>query len=326
MILHNDKAIVLEPWRTKKIYIVDGESMMEVDDHEIGADESEGYVQLDGIEKSDKWNVLMVMCEKRVNQKLMKYIRLLDLEALTGDDPVQKKLRDDVMMNGQSQPKVIRCCPKERMMAISHSSGKVELWMMETLINRMSPKPYRLYKNHGDSDFVFYYAGSFPRLVSLKSKRGDTYKIDKQMFTVLIIQEIEKQEPNLKQLIDINAKEINLDYDQNIMFVRDHRKNLYQLDMDNFQKQSSKDMNYFRTELMRQYIHFYSKMSEERKRTILKEIPFNTHFNWNFNLVSVMACMGQKSDPIKGLFKHGVPYIAELNNNTPLSHAVDMHD
>lgn len=110
------------------------------------------------------------------------------------------------------------------------------------------------------------------------------------------------------------------------MFLRDHRHNLYHLDMNNFQKQSSKEMNYFRTELMREYVHNYSKMSEQRRATILYEIPFNTHFNWNFNLVSVMTCMGQKNDAIKGLFKAGVPYIAELNGNTPLFHAVQMHD
>lgn len=278
------------------------------------------------MEKSDKWNVLMVMIEKRVNTKLIQFMRLFDLDKFTSENPVQERIKQDIMMNGQSQSKTIRICPREQLLAISHSSSKIELWQMETLIERESPLPYRIYKNQGNSDFVFYYAGSFARLVSLRSIKSETYKIDKTLETELIIQEVEKQEPNLKQIIDINAKEINLDFDQNLMFVRDHLHNLYFLDMNNFQKQSSHEMNYFRTELMRYYIHYYPKMSDLRRRTILREIPFNTHFNWNFNLVSVMACMGQKSQAIKGLFKNGVPYIAELDGKTPMSHAYEMRD
>lgn len=83
---------------------------------------------------------------------------------------------------------------------------------MNTLINRDVPKPYRIFKNLGDSDFIFYYAGSFPRLVSLRSKMGETHNADRKRHTYLIIQEIEKLEPNLSQLIDVDAKEINLDY------------------------------------------------------------------------------------------------------------------
>lgn len=165
------------------------------------------------MEKSEKHNVLMVMCEKRVDTKLLKYIRLLDLTKLTQKNPVQEKVRDDVLMGGQTQPRVIRICPKERLLAISHSSKKIELWQMDTLLHREAAMPYRVYKGLGDSDFVFYYAGSFARLVSLRSRKGATYHIDKQMYTYLIIQEIEKQESNLEQIIEINAKEINLDYD-----------------------------------------------------------------------------------------------------------------
>lgn len=85
-------------------------------------------------------------------------------------------------------------------------------------------------------------------------------------------------------------------------------------------------MNYFRTELMRQFIHYYPYMSDHRRKTILNEIPFNTHFNWNLNLVSIMTCIGQKSEAIKCLFKNGVPYISEINGNTPMTHAVEKHD
>lgn len=191
LLLHNNKAIILEPWRTKKIYVVDENQMVEVPE-EMTGHSHDNYVQLDGMEKSEKHNVLMVMCELRIQTKLLKFIRLLDLEKLTEEVPVQERVRDDVLMNGQTQAKTIRICPNEKLMAISHGDGKIELWQMKTLITRENAKPYRIYKNHGDSDFVFYYSGSFARLVSLKSKKGDTYKINKQMFTYLIIQEIEK--------------------------------------------------------------------------------------------------------------------------------------
>lgn len=85
-------------------------------------------------------------------------------------------------------------------------------------------------------------------------------------------------------------------------------------------------MNYFRTELMRYFMHNYTKLTKIQKTAILSEIPFNTHFNWNFNLVTVLSCIGNKSDAIKGLLQFGVPYISQENGNTPLYHAVEMHD
>lgn len=53
------------------------------------------------MEKSEKGNVLMLMCEKRVHTKLVKFIRCLDLAKLTdSENPIQSKLREDVIMNG----------------------------------------------------------------------------------------------------------------------------------------------------------------------------------------------------------------------------------
>lgn len=58
----------------------------------------------------------------------------------------------------------------------------------------------------------------------------------------------------------------------------------------------------------------------------MNEIPFNTHFCWNFNLASVLTFMGQKSEVIADLFNYGVPYITEVDGTTPLIRAVKMND
>lgn len=76
------------------------------------------------------------------------------------------------------------------------------------------------------------------------------------------------------------------------MFLRTRSHHVYHLDMNNFQMKSDKQMNYFRTELMRYYMHNYKGMNEVQRQAILDEIPFNTHFNWHFNLVSVLSCLG----------------------------------
>ena len=48
-------------------------------------------VQLDGFEKCPKYNALLVLCEKREGLKLVKYIRLLDLDTF-------EQLNDDVKL------------------------------------------------------------------------------------------------------------------------------------------------------------------------------------------------------------------------------------
>lgn len=85
-------------------------------------------------------------------------------------------------------------------------------------------------------------------------------------------------------------------------------------------------MNYFRTELMRYYMHNYTKMSVVNRKTILSYIPFTTHFNWNMNLLNVLSVMGNKHEAMNGLLKYGVPYISEDDGYTPMWHAVEMHD
>lgn len=108
--------------------------------------------------------------------------------------------------------------------------------------------------------------------------------------------------------------------------MRSAKKVLYHLDMNKFQKKSDGEMNYFRTELIRYYIHNFKRMSLGQRECILNEIPFNTHFCWNFNLVSVLTFMGQKNEVITDLFNHGVPYITEVDGTTPLIRADKMND
>lgn len=90
-------------------------------------------------------------------------------------------------------------------------------------------------------------------------------------------------------------------------------------------------MNYLRTELMRYYIHNKTTMSEIQSKAILHHVPFKTHFNWDFNLVSVLATMGNRSEALAGLLDYGVPYISleggkNEEDKTPMSHAYDIND
>lgn len=193
-------------------------------------------------------------------------------------------------------------CPKEKYVAVSHSRGTLEVWNMNTMLKKPNPRAYRIFKNLSDSDFQFYYDDTWLRVVTMLSIKSLDYDLTGNWDTRLFIQNMDKDTPNLQQRIDISAKEINLDYDNNIAFVRDKNHDLYYLDMNNFQKQSGQDMNYFRTELMRYYIHNYPKMSKIQRNTVLTYIPFMTHFNWNMNLVSVLSFMGNKHEAINGLF------------------------
>lgn len=58
----------------------------------------------------------------------------------------------------------------------------------------------------------------------------------------------------------------------------------------------------------------------------MNQIPFNTHFNWDFNLVSVLALMGNRTCALKGLLDFGVPYITGDDGKTPMCHAVEIND
>ena len=74
MLLANGKGIILEPFRKLKMYSFKMDRITEIP---IGND----LVQLDGMEKSLKYNALLILCEKRVGHSLLKYIRVLDLDT-----------------------------------------------------------------------------------------------------------------------------------------------------------------------------------------------------------------------------------------------------
>ena len=149
-----------------------------------------------------------------------------------------------------------------------------------------------------DSDFIIYYDDDWARIVTLLSIKSEDFSLTKDWDTELIILNIDKNQPYFKQILDIDAREIELDYEQSIMFLRDKNHKLFQLDMNNFQMKSDEHINYMRTELMRYYIHNSIKMSQKQINAIISHIPFNTHFRWDCNLVSVLAHMGDKSDAV----------------------------
>ena len=67
--------------------------------------------------------------------------------------------------------------------------------------------------------------------MTLFGTKGANYEIIKNWDTQLIIQDIDKEEPNFRQQIDIDARQICLDYQQNIMYLRDRGRYVYQVDM-----------------------------------------------------------------------------------------------
>ena len=90
-------------------------------------------------------------------------------------------------------------------MAISHSSGMFEVWLMEH-INSELPRPYKIYYNFCDSDFLFYYDCYWMSMVTLHSIKSEYYKVTKRWDTELIIQNIDKDKPYFRQQIDIDAR------------------------------------------------------------------------------------------------------------------------
>lgn len=112
-------------------------------------------------------------------------------------------------------------------MAISHARGVLEVWSLRTMIKRENPKAYRIFKDLANSDFIFYYDENWLRIVTLLSIKSLDHDLTGNWDTRLFIQNIDKDQPNLQQRLDIDAREINLDYDQNIAFLRDKSHNLY---------------------------------------------------------------------------------------------------
>lgn len=74
LLLAKGKGIILEPFRTKKMYSFSGNRIKEIP-------VSDELVQLDAMEKCLNYNALMILCEKRHGLKLVKYIRFLDLDT-----------------------------------------------------------------------------------------------------------------------------------------------------------------------------------------------------------------------------------------------------
>lgn len=100
------------------------------------------------------------------------------------------------------------------------------------------PKPYRIFNLFADSDFLFYYDDNSLRIVALYGIKSQNYDITKKWDTQLIVQNIDKEESYFRQRIDIDARQICLDYNQNIMFLRDRGHYIYQVNMNNFQMKS----------------------------------------------------------------------------------------
>ena len=74
LLLANGKGFILEPFRKLSMLSFEKENIEKIS---IGDD----LVQLDGMEKSLKHNALFILCEKRDDHSLLKYIRVLDLDT-----------------------------------------------------------------------------------------------------------------------------------------------------------------------------------------------------------------------------------------------------
>lgn len=88
-------------------------------------------------------------------------------------------------------------CPKEKYVAISHSRGMLEVWDMNTMTKRASPRAYRIFKNMADSDFQFYYDDNWLRVVTLLSIKALDYDMTGNFDTRIIIQNIDKDISNM---------------------------------------------------------------------------------------------------------------------------------
>ena len=73
MLLCHKKGLILEPFKSKRIYEFPGKEMTEID---IDYDIDHQLWTLDDFEKSESNNLLMILCEKKVENKLIKFIKL----------------------------------------------------------------------------------------------------------------------------------------------------------------------------------------------------------------------------------------------------------
>ena len=68
---------------------------------------------------------------------------------------------------------------------------------MTTILEMKKPKAYKIFKNLADSDFIFYYDENWLRIVTLLRIKSEDYEITMKWDTQLIIQNIDKELPNL---------------------------------------------------------------------------------------------------------------------------------
>lgn len=246
-------------------------------------------------------------------------IRLLNLRKGT-------QILSDVVLADQSTVKFARICPQEKWLGISHGNGNIEVWYLPFLAQREEPKAYRVLKDVGNSDFYFLYSTEAPTIISLLLQKAKDFAISKQKVTRLKIYNIEKQRHDASQRLQCYGVEMQYDEKANLIFVRDRRKGLFQLDMNDMQKQNNPRSNYFNTELMRCFLHNSQLMNAARKDLLLNQFNLDTCFSWNFNLVNVAAMLGTKPHAMKTLLDFGYPFLVEGKDTTALQHAVQRND
>lgn len=162
--MYGKKGIILEPFRTKKLYEFEGTEM-----REVAVDES--LWSLDDMARSQNSNLLFVLCERKLGSQSKKYIKILNLEK------PEEQLCRDVPQGSQYEAKAIKVCPKDKIVGISHVNGELEIWRIDTFLNVQKPRPDKIFKNLCNSDFVLIQQGSqlyILSLLNIRQTKSDT--------------------------------------------------------------------------------------------------------------------------------------------------------
>lgn len=80
---------------------------------------------------------------------------------------------------------------------------------------------------------------------------------------------------------------------------------------------------------MAQFFQEAKGWNEQRRQAVINHISFNTHFNRNFNLISLMSAAGGMKDQIQILFDHGITYVVDKIDGelvSPLHYAAHTFD
>ena len=120
--------------------------------------------------------MLILLCEKRIGLQLIKFIQILDLTTY-------EKMREDIRLDSQSLPQAIRVCTKDKYLGISHQSGYLEIWLIDTILKRDKPTAYRVFENIASSDFIIYYHDNLPRITTLLSVKSEDFESSKKCDT-----------------------------------------------------------------------------------------------------------------------------------------------